>query len=85
MSAFKSKHNMAWHIVIIDDVVVAAGNDLVTMMGRQQVECKERPGYSSCKMVTFYAKSKKQAVNMCMEDMCIRNLSKSLQAEFNSK
>lgn len=83
--AIKFKHNVAWHIVIIDDVVVAAGCDLNTMLQRQEQECSERPGYSRCMMVTFYAKSKKQAVNMCMDDMCIRNLSKSLQAEFNSK
>ena len=83
--AFKSKHNIAWHIVIIDEVVVAAGCDLNTMMQRQQQECDERPGYSKCNMVTYHAKSKKQAVYMCMEDMYVRNLSESLQAEFKMK
>ncbi len=81
----KFQHNVGWYVVIIDNVIVAAGCDLNTMITRQEREKAERPGHQDCKMVTFYAKSKKQAVNMCMEDMCIRNLSKSLQAEFNSK
>ena len=81
----KFQHNIAWHIVIIDDVVVAAGCDLNTMLQRQEQECSERPGYSKCMMVTFYAKSKKQAVNMCMDDMYVRNLSKSLLKEFALK
>ena len=83
--AMKFKHNVAWHIVIIDDVVVAAGCDLLVMLQRQEQECAERVGYSKCSMVMFYAKSKKQAVHMCMEDMYVRNLSLSLQAEFKMK
>ena len=83
--AFKSKHNIAWHIVIIDDVIVGAGCDFNVMIQRQDREKAERKGYSECKMVTYYARSKKQAVYCCMDDMEVRNLSKSLQAEFNSQ
>lgn len=81
----KFQHNVGWYVVIIDGVIVAAGCDFNTMITRQEREKAERSGHQDCKMVTFYAKSKKQAVNMCMEDMYVRNLSKSLQAEFNSK
>lgn len=39
----KFAHNVGWYVVIIDEVVVAAGCDFNTMINRQEREKAERP------------------------------------------
>jgi hypothetical protein len=83
--SMKFAHNVGWYVVIIDGVIVAAGCDFNTMITRQEREKAERPSHQDCKMVTFYAKNKKQAVKACMESMSLCSLSVSLRAELRLK
>lgn len=81
----KFAHNVGWYVVIIDEVVVAAGCDFNTMISRQEREKAERPNHQDCKMVTFYAKTKKTAVSTALKDMPWLQLDSSLRIELRLK
>lgn len=62
------KPTVAWHMLVINDVIVAAGSDLLIIMGRQVEEETKRKALGKAAMLCYFAKTKKAAVYTACAD-----------------
>lgn len=70
---------MGWHIVIINNTIVRAGNDLLCIISLQAED--EKKWGNRAQIFTYFAKSKKTALKDCIAHRPGIHISQSLSEE----